>query len=71
MGTLAWDRASELAQYKRFMIDTDAEMYFCDPRRPWQRGTNEIQTAYFDNTCRKEPILSSAPNQTCMRLRKN
>ena len=41
MQTLTWDRGSELAQHKRFTIQTDVEMYFCDPRSPWQRGTNE------------------------------
>lgn len=41
METLTWDRGSELAQHKRFTVDTDVAMYFCDPRSPWQRGTNE------------------------------
>ena len=41
MRTLTWDRGSELAQHKRFSAHTAVQMYFCDPRRPWQRGTNE------------------------------
>lgn len=41
MKTLTWDRGQELAQHKRFTIDTDVQVYFCDPQSPWQRGSNE------------------------------
>lgn len=39
--TLTWDRGPEMAQHKRFSVATDVKVYFCDPRSPWQRGTNE------------------------------
>ncbi len=41
MTSLTWDRGPELAAHKAFSIATDVKVYFCDPRSPWQRGSNE------------------------------
>jgi len=41
VNTLTWDRGPEMAAHKKFTVATDVEVYFCDPRSPWQRGTSE------------------------------
>jgi transposase, IS30 family len=70
--SLTWDRGKEMADHKSFTIATNVQVYFCDPRSPWQRGSNEntngLLRQYFPRGTDLSRFSQAYLNRSALRL---
>jgi transposase, IS30 family len=48
-----------------FSVDTGVEVYFCDPRSPWQRGSNENTNGLLRQYFPKRESLAGVSQERC------
>jgi IS30 family transposase len=68
MKSLTWDRGLEMANHQSFSVATDVQVYFCDPRSPWQRGSNENTNGLLRQYFPKRMDLSNITQQQLDRV---
>lgn len=77
--TLTYDQGTEMAEHKKFTMDTQMQVYFAHPHSPWERGTcentNGLLRQYFpkgvdftkatlDEIHKAEKQLNTRPRKT-------
>jgi len=68
MASLTVDRGTEFAAHQAFTLATEVQVYFCDPRSPWQRGSNENTNGLLRQYFPKGQDLSHVSQATLNRI---
>jgi len=53
-----------MADHKNFTVATNVQVYFCDPRSPWQRGSNENTNGLLRQYFPREQISRASLRRT-------
>ena len=70
--SLTWDQGKEMGRHLDFTVATGVQVYFCDPKSPWQRGTNEntngLLRQYFPKRTSLKPYSQEELNEVAAEL---
>jgi len=70
--SLTWDQGLEMAEHRRFSVESGVAVYFCDPHSPWQRGSNEntngLLRQYFPKGTSLAGVTQSELDEIAARL---
>lgn len=72
--SLTLDRGPEFAAHKKFSVATDVKVFFCNPKSPWERGTNEntnrLLRQYFPDGTDLSQFTQAHLDRIALRLNK-
>jgi IS30 family transposase len=61
--TLTWDQGSEMRHWRIIENELELPIYFCHPRSPWERGSNENANRQLRYWFRKGTDITAHPTE--------